>query len=183
MKKLFYLFAILTMAFGFTACSSDDDDSPSGKFVHSTYGEVGSVKYFMYPTRDWGCSKSKVKDFMQGYSIYDETDKDITFIGKYRETLTMYFFESDALKSAGISLRFGEFDGGVLAEMVKKDYNLVSNNGNDFRYNCKDNKSSLLVSFSEKSVELVWKPGTISRSADDDSDKYISELRELAKSK
>lgn len=31
MKKLFYLFAILTMAFGFTACGSDDDDDDIAK--------------------------------------------------------------------------------------------------------------------------------------------------------
>lgn len=173
------------MAFGFTACSSDDDDEPSVKFVHSTYAEVGSVKYFMYPTRDWGCSRSKVKDFMSGYSIYKETDKDITFNGKYRETITMYFFnESGTLRSAGVSLGYSEFDGGILAEMVNKDYNFVSKRDeNTFTYNCKDNKSSLVVSFSDSSVEMVWTSGTISRSADDDSDIYISELRELAKSK
>lgn len=143
---------------GITDYEESQEFIPSSNFVHSKYCEAESVKYFLYPTREWGCSKDEVKDFMAGYSIYIEENDWIMFSGKYRETKTTYYFtKNGSLSSVVITIPNGRWDQAALMQTILKDYIFVAKDSKEdtYMFNCKDNKSCLNLSFREKENDAI----------------------------
>ncbi|MCQ2242792.1 MAG: hypothetical protein MJZ32_00885 [Bacteroidaceae bacterium] len=151
-------------AMGLYSCGSDDEtDSPTPTtpatptFKHSVYGEYGGTRYFMYPCFDWGCSKSKVKDFMKGYSVSKEETDQIIYGGKYRETITAYIFENGILKGAGISISSKMITVETIVSLLQKDYTYVGEEDDAFYLISKDEKSALVMTVSKSAdIQLVW---------------------------
>lgn len=58
---------------------------------------------YMEPYMKWGASKSSVKSYMKGYTIYSDKTELLSFNGEYKELLTMYSFENSKLSMSCVA--------------------------------------------------------------------------------
>lgn len=95
--------------------------SPSTKYYYRAvaksagnyyYGEVYSftttahVDDILYrePYTIWGATKAQTKAYMLSYSLYQETDNQLTYIGNNKEVLIAYAFNGDMLTNAAVAI-------------------------------------------------------------------------------
>lgn len=96
---------LLAASLNFMSCKDDDDkedlDNPPAEVTDpddqqpETPAAPIIVGNYLYaePCLEWRAPRSEIKTFMKDYTIYQESDEDLTYIGQYKETLVMYQFK------------------------------------------------------------------------------------------
>ena len=126
---------------GYTYLWTDSDGDPLYKsadqktVVYITYNSDDREYFLIYmpesqpattvlycePYIVWGASKAQVKSYMSGYMLATESTDDLSYSGKYKESITTYVFENGRLESSmvGVSTSaatFSEVDSKIEAD-------------------------------------------------------------------
>jgi hypothetical protein len=94
--------------------------STKGSFKVSVKGVVPNA--YTIPCLNWGASKSTVKSFMSGQTIYEETSTSISYKGTGTQILTLYTFENSKLISSGLALNGDYIDSDNLIDFILERY-------------------------------------------------------------
>ena len=65
---------------------------------------TGKYNFFREPFLKWGASKQTVSDFMLGYSLIGEDERNLVYAGRYSEFMTDYFFGESGLEASIVAL-------------------------------------------------------------------------------
>ena len=128
-------------------------DDYSGEYI---YGDVksfttqASTLIYREPYTSWGATVSQTKNYMTGYTIYEEENNSIAYYGKYQETLTMYSFENNKLISAFVAIETSKTTISALDNQLKeKNYSYLGTKEGARSYISSDNKTALIVDTNE----------------------------------
>lgn len=104
---------------------------------------------FLYraPFMGWESSLEEIKDYMNGYDIYQESNNSIIFLGKYKEALTAYNYISNRLTRSTVALFTGMAMVEDLTEYLQY-YGFKSNgmvNGSYPRFTAADDKTLAII--------------------------------------
>lgn len=122
----------------------------TGSGVSDACGIVQEPAYitllYAEPCVDWGCSKTMVKNYMNGYTIYRETDTSLSYLSKYKEVMTQYGFENSKLYMSRVTLLMSEVTVSEIDGQLKENYVFLSENNGNRVYASADAKTLVLFS-------------------------------------
>lgn len=117
-----------------------------------------TVSVFSEPYLEWGASKSTVKNFMRGATLYEETSDQLTYKGNGALMLTLYDFENGRLKGSGIALNGDYIDSDALIEQMLQYYVPVTMDEDEysFYFATPDKKSGVMLSLKSSGRTIIY---------------------------
>lgn len=108
---------------------------------------------YMEPYMQWGASRSSVKSYMKGYTIYADEYDQLSFYGKYKETLTIYSFENSKLYMCGVACSANDVTAEELSYYLAERYiylgeSEMSDGDTALLFSTIDRKNSIVLMFS-----------------------------------
>lgn len=101
------------------------------------------------PYIGWGDSKSQVKSFMSGYTLYKEEDEMLAYSGKYKEALVYYKFSNDKLTMSTVAILASQTTQNDIDGHLKKNgYTYKGVSDGDRIYLSQDQKTMVALSIS-----------------------------------
>ena len=101
----------------------------------------------------WGASKSQTKNYMSGYSLFEEEDNRLVYYGKYLELMTIYDFESSKLVTSTVVIETSATTKAKIDKQLKD---------NSYSYVSESSGTSLYLSPDGKTIVLMWENTDVS---------------------
>ena len=158
MKKTSYLWSslaillVMALSFSFVACGDDDDKKDSSTAFGLVDNDQTADILYEEPYIQWGATKSMVKNDRsnKSYAVEEEDSEYIIYKGKYKESLTGYFFNDSKLTQVGVRI-----DESVAGLDVLQNH--VTNLG--YQYLTTENDGYYYMSSDQRTVVLIQKDG------------------------
>lgn len=142
---------IVTMlGINLTSCGDDKEDDATtineeSPTYSTTYCEYNNTTFFKIPCLEWGASMTKIKSFMNGYTVYKTTDNVIIYNGKFREKYIGYSFENNCLKACVVYLDANSLNVESASYWGKTGWKIVQSYSNRYLLISPDEKTGLLA--------------------------------------
>lgn len=105
---------------------------------------------YMEPYTKWGASRSSVKSYMKGYTIYIDDTEQLVYYGEYKESLTIYNFENSKLEMSGVACSADYVSAEEMVGYLQERYiylgeSELSDGDTAWLYSTTDGKSSIVL--------------------------------------
>ena len=116
----------------------------TGKNITISISQVGKENDIIYrePYTSWGATKPQTKSYMSSYTLYQEDDDALYYIGNNKETLVAYMFTESKLYSAAVIVNTSKTTLSEIDQQLRKNgYTYVS----DKLYASTDQKTIVMI--------------------------------------